>query len=129
MRAARLVGVHRRTGRTSLTCQDCQSQAGPDLIGRDFTASAPNLRWTAGITYVPTGEGWPYLAVVLELFSRKTVGWVMADHMRIELVTDALALAAMARRPRPGLINHSIKGSQYTSLAFGQRCGQPFPVR
>ena len=122
MRAAGLVGVHRRTGRASLTRQDRQAQAAPDLIGRDFTAQAPNLCWTADITYVPTQEGWLYLAVVLDLFSRKIVGWAMADHMRTELVTDALAMAIAARRPRPGLVHHSDKGSQYTSLTFGQRC-------
>lgn len=122
MRVAGLVGVHRRTGRASLTRQDRQATAAPDLIGRDFTASAPNLRWTADITYVPTDEGWLYLAVVLDLFSRKIVGWAMADHMRTELVTDALAMAIAARSPRPGLVHHSDKGSQYTSLTFGQRC-------
>jgi putative transposase len=107
MRAAGLTGVHRRTGRACLTRQDRQATAAPDLIGRDFTAKAPNLRWTADITYVPTEEGWLYLAVVLDLFSRRIVGWAMADHMRTELVTDALAMAVAARRPRPGLIHHS----------------------
>lgn len=122
MREAGLTGVHRRTGRASLTRQDRQATAAPDLIGRDFTATAPNLRWTADITYVPTDEGWLYLAVVMDLFSRKIVGWAMADHMRTELVTDALAMAVAGRRPRPGLVHHSDKGSQYTSLTFGQRC-------
>ncbi|MGX4694913.1 IS3 family transposase [Streptomyces sp. JNUCC 63] len=107
MRQAGLVGVHRRTGRASLTRQDRRAQPAPDLIGRDFTASAPNLRWTADITYVPTGEGWLYLAVIMDLFSRRIVGWAMADHMRTELVTDALAMAVTARRPRPGLVHHS----------------------
>ncbi len=122
MREAGLVGVHRRTGRTALTRQDSTAKPAPDLIGRDFTASAPNLRWTADITYVPTEEGWVYLAVVLDLFARRIVGWAMANHMRTELVTDALAMAIAARRPRPGLVHHSDKGSQYTSLTFGQRC-------
>ncbi|MGW3046275.1 IS3 family transposase [Kitasatospora sp. NPDC001159] len=99
-------------GRASLTRQDRQATAAPDLIGRDFTAGAPNLRWTADITYVPTDGGWLYLAVVLDLFSRRIVGWAMADHMRTELVTDALAMAVTARRPRPGLVHHSDKGSQ-----------------
>ncbi|WP_406729538.1 IS3 family transposase [Streptomyces sp. GD-15H] len=124
MREAGLTGVHRRTGRASLTRRDRQATAAPDLIGRDFTASAPNLRWSADITYVPTGQGWLYLAVVLDLFSRRIVGWAMADHMRTELVTDALAMAVTARRPRPGLVHHSDKGSQYTSLTFGQRCDE-----
>lgn len=122
MRASGLAGVHRRTGRLSLTRQGRQAVAAPDLIGRDFTAHVPNLRWTADITYVPTDQGWLYLAVVLDLFSRRIVGWAMADHMRTELVTDALAMAVTARRPRPGLIHHSDKGTQYTSMTFGQRC-------
>lgn len=122
MRGAGLVGVHRRTGRAALTRQDSTAKPAPDLIGRDFTAHAPNLRWTADITYVPTDEGWLYCAVVLDLFARRIVGWAMADHMRTELVTDALAMAVAARRPRPGLVHHSDKGSQYTSLTFGQRC-------
>jgi putative transposase len=71
---------------------------------------------------VPSDEGWLYLAVVLDLFSRKIVGWAMADRMRTELVTGALAMAIAARGPRPGLVHHSDKGSQYTSLTFGQRC-------
>ena len=112
MRAAGLVGVHRRTGRVSLTRQDAQATAAADLIGRDFTAAAPNLRWTADITYVPTGEGWLYLAVVLDLFARRIVGWAMADHMRTELVTDALAMAVATRRPGPGLVHHNDAGSQ-----------------
>ncbi|MFE9927069.1 IS3 family transposase [Streptomyces sp. NPDC005774] len=112
MRKAGLAGVHRRTGRVSLTRQDRQGTAAPDLIGRDFTASAPNLRWTADITYVPTDQGRLYLAVIMDLFSRRIVGWAMADHMRTELVTDALAMAVTARRPRPGLVHHSDKGSQ-----------------
>ncbi|WP_406350890.1 IS3 family transposase [Streptomyces sp. NBC_01635] len=124
MRKAGLTGVHRRTGRASLTRQDRQATAAPDLIGRDFTASAPNLRWSADIAYVPTDQGWLYLAVVLDLFSRRIVGWAMADHMRTELVTDALAMAVTARRPCPGLVHHSDKGSQYTSLTFGQRCDE-----
>lgn len=93
MRAAGLTGVHRRTGRASLTRQDRQAAAAPDLIGRDFSAGAPNLRWTADITYVPTNEGWLCLTVVLDLFSRRIVGWAMVDHMRTELVTDALVMA------------------------------------
>lgn len=83
LREAGLQGVRRRTGRAPLTRQDRRVTAAPDLAGRDFTASAPNLRWTADITYLPTGEGRLYLAVVPDLFSRRIVGWAMADdHMR-----------------------------------------------
>ncbi|WP_344014163.1 IS3 family transposase, partial [Nocardiopsis exhalans] len=122
MRRQGLVGVHRRTGRKSLTSQDRMATAPPDLVGRDFTAHAPNTKWSADITYVPTDQGWVYLAVVMDLFSRRIVGWAMAPHMRADLVCDALAMAVTARRPGPGLIHHSDKGSQYTSLAFGRRC-------
>ena len=87
-------------------------------------AAAPNTKWTADITYVPTDQGWLYLAVVMDAFSRRIVGWAMAEHMRAELVCDALAMAVSVRRPGPGLIHHSDKGSQYTSLAFGRRCDQ-----
>lgn len=122
MRAEDLIGVHHRTGREGLTAQDRMATAPPDLIEGDFTAHAPNLKWTADITYVPTDQGWLYLAVVMDLFSRRIVGWAMADHMRAELVCDALAIAVSARRPGPGLVHHSDQGSQYTSLACGRRC-------
>jgi putative transposase len=79
--------------------QDRRATAAPDLIGRNFTVMAPNLLWTADITYVPTDQGWLYLAVVLDLFSRRIVGWAMADHLRTELATEALAMAIAARRP------------------------------
>ncbi|CAM4313500.1 Putative transposase [Nocardiopsis rhodophaea] len=124
MRREGLAGVHRRTGRKGLTRQDAMATAPPDLIGRDFTADAPNEKWTADITYVPTAQGWLYLAVVMDLFSRRIVGWAMTGHMRAELVCDALGMAVAARRPGPGLIHHSDKGSQYTSLAFGRRCAE-----
>lgn len=122
MRAQGLTGVHRRTGHKGLTRRDATAPAPPDLLGRDFTAHAPNRKWTADITYVPTDQGWLYPAVVMDLFSRRIVGWAMAGHMRAELVCDALAMAVSARRPGPGLVHHSDKGSQYTSLAFGRQC-------
>ncbi|MET8146705.1 IS3 family transposase [Sphaerisporangium sp. NPDC005288] len=121
MRAARLEGVHRRR-RRGLTRRDPAASPAEDLVKRDFTAPGPNRTWTADITYVPTGEGWLYLAVVLDVFSRRIVGWAMADHMRTELVIDALEMAIWNRRPAPGLIHHSDQGSQYTSLSFSQRC-------
>jgi putative transposase len=79
--------------------------------------------WFADITYVATLEGWLYLAVVLDAFSRKVVGWAMAEHLRTELVADALTMALQARRPAPGLVHRSDRGGQYTALAFGQRLG------
>ena len=92
-----------------------------DLLDRDFAAGAPNRCWVADITYLRTWEGWLYLVAVQDLFSRRIVGWAMADHMRTELVTDALQMALARRRPDPGLIWHSDQGGQFVSLAFGQQ--------
>ncbi|WP_329430884.1 IS3 family transposase [Streptosporangium sp. NBC_01495] len=123
MRAAGLAGVSRRKG-CRTTIADRRAAAASDLVKRKFEADEPNRIWTADITYVPTWQGFVYLAVVLDVFSRRIVGWAMADHMRTELVTDALAMAIHQRRPSAGVIHHSDKGSQYTSIAFGQRCEQ-----
>lgn len=92
-----------------------------DLLDRDFAQAAPNRCWVADITYLRTWEGWLYLVAVQDLYSRRIVGWSMADHMRTELVTDALHMALAHRRPDPGLIWHSDQGSQFVALAFGQK--------
>ena len=92
-----------------------------DLLDRDFAAGAPNRCWVADITYLRTWEGWLYLVAVQDLYSRRIVGWSMADHMRTELVSDALRMALARRRPEAGLIWHSDQGSQFVSLAFGQQ--------
>lgn len=123
MRTAGLEGVHRRH-RRGLTRRDPQAGPSDDLVNRQFTAPGPTHIWTADITYVSTAEGWLYLAVVLDLFSRRIVGWAMADHLRTELVIDALEMAIWNRRPPAGLIHHSDQGCQYTSFTFGQRCKQ-----
>lgn len=120
MRQAGLVGCHRRRRRT-LTRRDPQAQPAPDLVERNFQADVPNQLWVADLTYLTTGEGWLYLAVILDAFSRQIVGWAMASHLRAELVLEALELALWRRQPAPGLIHHSDQGSQYTALAFGQR--------
>jgi putative transposase len=91
---------------------------------RRFVAAGPNQLWTADITYIPTGTGFLYLAVVLDVFSRRIVGWAMAADLRTELVLDALEMALWNRRPPHGVIHHSDQGSQYTSVAFGQRCAR-----
>ena len=104
--------MHRLSGCKGLTAQDRMATAPPDLVGRDFTAQGPNLKWTADITYVPTDQGWLYLAVVMDLFSCRIVGWAVDAHMRAALVYDALAMALSTRRPGPGLVRHSDKGSQ-----------------
>jgi putative transposase len=95
-----------------------------DLVERQFYPAAPNVLWVADITYLRTWEGWLYLAAVQDAFSRRIVGWSMADHMRSDLVVDALQMAIARRRPEAGLIHHSDQGSQFVSLAFGQAAGQ-----
>ena len=94
--------------------------AAPDLVRRRFTASAPNELWIADITYVPTWEGWLFLAVVMDACSRRVCGWSMRDDLKADLVVDALGMATTRRRPGPGLIHHSDRGGQYRSLAFGR---------
>ncbi len=121
MRLAHLRGVCRRR-KTRTTWRDPMAMPADDLVQRVFTASAPDRLWVADITYLPTWHGFLYLAVVLDAWSRRVVGWAMADHLRAELVLDALNMALWNRRPTPGLVHHSDHGTQYTSLAFGRRC-------
>jgi putative transposase len=121
MRAARLVGASRRRGGVITTKRDKEARPAPDLVDRNFTAMKPNQLWVADITFVPTASGFLYLAVVLDAWSRKIVGWSMANHLRAELVLDALEMAIGQRKPA-NVIHHSDQGSQYTSLAFGKRC-------
>ena len=90
-------------------------------VKRNFTPAAPDLLWVADITYVRTWQGWLYLSFVLDTYSRRIVGWSMANNLRTELVLDALDMAIYTRRPQPGLIHHSDRGSQYTSVEFGSR--------
>jgi transposase InsO family protein len=90
----------------------------PNLLDRNFTAAAPNRIWLADITYVETDQGWLYLAVVMDLFSRKIVGWAMADHLRADLPLAALRMAISAQRPGAGLIHHSDRGVQYASAEY-----------
>lgn len=92
-----------------------------DLVRREFAAAAPNELWTADITYVATDEGFLYLAFVLDVYSRRLVGWAMESHLRTELVLGALEMALWRRKPAPGLIHHSDQGVQYTALSFGKR--------
>jgi putative transposase len=121
MREANLMGAQRRRYRGT-TRQDRQAVPAPDLVQRDFTASAPDRLWVADITYVATGEGWLYLATVLDAWSRRIVGWAMGDTLRTELVVDALNMAVWNRRPAVGVVHHSDRGAQYTSLTFSRRC-------
>lgn len=122
MRQAGLVGCHRRRP-FQTTQRDPAAESAPDLVQRTFTATAPNALWVADITYVPTlAEDFLYLAVILDVFSRRVVGWSMANHLRAELVVAALEMAVWNRRPGEGVIHHSDHGCQYTSLRFGERC-------
>jgi putative transposase len=120
MRCHRLQGVHRRRLR-GCTRRDAAAEPAEDLVQRRFTAAEPDRLYVADITQHRTGQGWLYLAVVLDVFSRRIVGWAMADHLRAELVVDALQMALWQRRPASGAIHHSDHGSQYTSWAFGHR--------
>lgn len=126
MRQAGLAGCHRRGRRPRTTIRDRQATSAPDRVERGFAPEqigAPNTLWVADITYVPTEEGWLYLATVLDAFSRRCVGWAMADHLRTALVLEAVELAVARRRPPKdgALVHHSDHGCQYTSLAFSQR--------
>lgn len=122
MRQEGLEGVSRRKKRGT-TKRAPGATPAPDLVTRIFRCGAPDVLWVADITYLPTtGEGDLYLAAVIDAFSRRVVGWSMADHLRTELVLAAFEMAIERRRPRAGLIHHSDQGCQYTSLAFGARC-------
>ncbi len=120
LRVAGLHGCHRRKAPRT-TRRAPAADPAPDLVKRVFTAAAPDRLWVADITYVPTWAGFLYLAVVLDAYSRRVVGWAMAEHLRTELVIEAVEMALWRRRPGKGLIHHSDQGSQYTSLAFGRR--------
>jgi len=122
MKATGLSGVSRRRWVTT-TVRDHDAQPAPDLVERNFSASGPNRLWVADISYIPTWSGFLYLAVVLDVFSRRIVGWAMETSLRTELVLQALNMALGQRRPG-GVIHHSDHGSQYTSFAFGKRCEQ-----
>jgi putative transposase len=111
-------GRGRRGVRT--TVSDRRLPAAPDHLGRDFTASRPDEKWVADITYIPTHQGWLFLAGVTDCYSRKMVGWSMRDTLEAELVADAIAMAIARRQPPPGVIHHSDRGAQYGSLLVGR---------
>ena len=120
MRKGGLSGC-RRGRKKRTTHRDPSATPAPDLVKRNFVSAAPNKIWTADITYVHTQEGFLYLAFILDVYSRKVVGWSMANHLRTELVVDALEMALWRRKPNAGLIHHTDRGSQYTALSFGKR--------
>ena len=121
MRRAGLRGVSRRRGYVVTTQRDDKQRPAPDLVKREFKADAANLLWVADMTYVPTWSGLIYLAIVLDVWSRRVVGWSIGERMTADLVLAALNMALQQRRPA-GVVHHSDQGSQYTSLAFGNRC-------
>ncbi len=117
IRAAGLVGCHRRRlART--TVADPTHLPVPNLVARDFTAPARDRLWIGDITYVPTQEGWLYLAILLDAHSQRVVGWAMADHLRTALALDALRMALRVRRPEAGLVHHTDRGCQYTAGGY-----------
>jgi putative transposase len=120
MREEGLEGVSRRKW-TTTTLRADDARPAPDLVDRNFVADGPDQLWVADITYIPTWAGFLYLAVVLDVWGRRVVGWAMANHLRTELVLDALDMAIEQRRP-DSVVHHSDQGCQYTSIAFGARC-------
>ncbi len=121
LRAAGLVGCHRRRTRTTVT--DPAHAPAPNLVARDFAAPAPDRLWLGDSTYVATSEGWLYLAVLVDAYSRRVIGWAMADHLRTELARDAPCGARRARRPRAGLVHHTDRGRYGIGLS-SRLCGQ-----
>lgn len=125
-RAARLMrelgirGCSRGMGKPRTTIPDKQAPVAPDLLNRDFTATRPDQKWVADITYIPTYEGWLFLAAVNDVYSRKIVGWSMRDNLEAEIVADAIGMAVGRRQPKDGVIHHSDRGSQYTSMLCGR---------
>jgi putative transposase len=123
MRLAGISGlVPKKHGRTTIRVPGVR--VADDLVNREFRPTTPNVLWVADITYLRSWEGWLYLVAVQDAYSRRIVGWSMADHMRADLVVDALNMAIARRQPDAGLIHHSDQGSQFVSLAFGQACGK-----
>jgi putative transposase len=120
MRAEGLWGCVRGKKRRT-TRRDPRAAPAPDLLRGDFVAAQPNRVWLADITYIPTREGFLYLAFILDTHSRRIVGWSMDSHMRTELVVDALEMAVWRRKPSAGLVHHSDRGVQYTAISFGKR--------
>lgn len=121
MRLAQIRGVSRRRSFCVTTERDVRHRPAPDLVKREFVATDINQLWVADMTYIPTWAGFLYLSVVIDVYSRKVVGWAFGERMSSDLVIPALNMALMTRKPE-SVIHHSDQGSQYTSIAFGNRC-------
>jgi transposase InsO family protein len=128
MRTAGLQGRHPRAWRKT-TVAGLRPIDAADLVGRDFTADAPDTRWCGDISYVQTVEGWAYTATVIDLHSRKVIGYAVADHLRTSLIIEALTAALVTRRPAKGVIFHSDRGCQYTSREFTDFCAENGVIR
>jgi putative transposase len=131
-RVMRQHGIRARAPRRYRVCTTDSRHSlpvAPNLLDRNFVADRPNQVWLADITYIATGEGWLYLAVILDLFTRKVVGWAMRDHMRAELTIAALTMAIQRRRPGAGLIHHSDRGSQYAAGDYRDILGRAIIIQ
>jgi transposase InsO family protein len=123
-RVARLMRAHQIVARKAVrrapqtTQQRPGAKTAPNVLNREFSASLPNQKWVSDFTYIDTAEGWLYLAVILDLYSRRVVGWAMANQMDVSLVENAWQMATAVRHPATGLLHHSDRGSQYTSEAY-----------
>jgi transposase InsO family protein len=123
MRLMRLCGLAARRTRRRFphtTQRDPMAIPAPNLLVQEFSSPAPDRKWVSDITYIDTAEGWLYLAAVMDLFSRRVVGWAMAEHMQASLAQEAFEMAILRREPGEGLLHHSDQGSQYTSEAYQQ---------
>lgn len=116
-----LRAVQTKAFKVATTVSNQDHPVAPDLLQQDFSANRPNQKWVGDVTYIATKEGWVYLATVIDLYSRKVVGWSMSDSLATPLVNDALEMAVRSRRPGPGTIFHSDRGCQYTSAGYRQR--------
>jgi putative transposase len=119
MRQLEIKGADGKRGGLRTTIRDPKRVSAPDLVDRDFARAEPNRLWVCDLKYVQTGQGFLFLAVVQDVFSRRIIGWSMRDDLRSELVLDALGMAVSARGPAAGVVAHSDHGSQYTSLVYG----------
>ena len=117
MKENQIFSIHKRQFKIT-TDSKHQFPVAENLLDRDFSADAPNKKWVTDITFIPTAEGWLYLAVVLDLSSRRVVGWSMGTRLERKLVLDALRMALHGRRPPQGLLHHSDRGSQYASIEY-----------
>jgi transposase InsO family protein len=124
MRRAGLRGLAALPRRVRTTDSSHGYPIAPNRLGRDFRASSPNQVWLADLTYVPTGEGWLYLAAILDMHTRKLVGWSIRQALHAEIALDALDMAIERQRPAPGLIHHSDRGIQYAAEAYRQALGR-----